>query len=112
MINYHGRQFRSRENTENGEVSAETIFEYRQAGELIWANYSGGKIRFGQLIGKINAANEIDLRYQHINFGGDLMTGVCHSTPEILANGQLILHEKWRWTSGDFSEGSSVVEEF
>jgi len=39
------------------------------------------------------------------------MTGICTSTPEILPDGKIRLHEKWRWTSGDLSEGESVIEE-
>jgi hypothetical protein len=39
------------------------------------------------------------------------MTGVCRSTAEILSDGRIRLLEKWQWTSGDFSEGESVVEE-
>jgi hypothetical protein len=39
------------------------------------------------------------------------MTGICRSTPEILPDGRIRLHEKWQWTSGDRSSGESIVEE-
>lgn len=39
------------------------------------------------------------------------MTGVCKSIPEILSNGKIRLYEKWKWTSGDKSEGKSIIEE-
>jgi hypothetical protein len=39
------------------------------------------------------------------------MTGICTSTPEVLENKKIILHEKWQWTSGDMSKGESVIEE-
>jgi hypothetical protein len=39
------------------------------------------------------------------------MTGECRSTPEVLSDGRVRSHEEWRWTSGDFSSGRSVVEE-
>jgi len=39
------------------------------------------------------------------------MTGVCTSKPEFLANGKIRLHESWKWTSGDKSEGKSINEE-
>lgn len=35
----------------------------------------------------------IDMRYQHINKTGKLMTGNCHSKPEILENGKEKLYE-------------------
>lgn len=110
-INYDNRTFRSVSNSESGEVSAETLFRYRQEGNLVWAEYSGGQIVRGQLIAVRDEEGVLDMRYQHVNEKGDLMTGVCASTPELLADGRLRLHEKWQWTSGDRSAGESVIEE-
>jgi hypothetical protein len=31
--------------------------------------------------------------------------------PEVLPDGKIRLRENWQWTSGDFSEGESVIEE-
>ena len=39
------------------------------------------------------------------------MTGRCASTPEVLADGRLRLHERWQWTCGGEEEGESTVEE-
>jgi hypothetical protein len=39
------------------------------------------------------------------------MTGKCYSTPEIMDNGKIRLHEIWEWTSGDCSKGNSIIEE-
>ena len=51
------------------------------------------------------------MRYQQVNNKGELMTGVCFSKSEILANGKIRLHETWQWTAGDKSKGTSVLEE-
>jgi hypothetical protein len=51
------------------------------------------------------------MRYQHLNQAGTFMSGKCFSTPEILPDGRIRLHEKWQWTSGDYSSGESVIEE-
>lgn len=74
--------------------------------------YSGGVIVKGFLIAKVLENDSLDIRYEHINQAGELMTGICHSTPEILTNRLIRLHEKWQWTSGDFSSGESIIEEF
>lgn len=111
-INYNQRRFRSVSNAANGEVGAETIFQYQQAGDLVWAEYRGGAIVFGTLIAKADAQGCLDMRYQHLNAAGELMTGRCHSTPEVLPDGRLRLHERWQWTSGDGSTGESVIEEW
>ncbi len=110
-INYDGRVFSSVGNSETGEVSAETVFQYHQSNDLIWAEYNGGAIVFGSLLAKVDKDGVLDMRYQHLNRQGNLMTGVCRSTPEILPDGRIRLFEKWQWTSGDFSEGESVIEE-
>jgi hypothetical protein len=110
-INYDNKTFTSVENSATGEVSAETVFHYHQKDNLIWAEYWGGAIVFGNLIGKIADNETLEIRYQHLNKHGELMTGKCFSTPETLSDGRIRLHEKWQWTSGDLSEGESIVEE-
>lgn len=111
MIDYDGRRFRSVSNSPTGEVGAETVFTYHQKGDVVWATYEGGAIRFGTLIAKVDGNGVLDMRYHHVNAAGELMTGVCRSTPERLPDGRIRLHEQWRWTSGDGSTGESVIEE-
>lgn len=110
-INYDKRVFKSVENSEGGEVSGETRFTYHQKGNVVWAEYEGGEIIFGTLIAKVFEDDSLEMRYQHLNVRGEFMTGKCDSKPEILADGRIRLHEKWRWTSGDFSTGESIIEE-
>ena len=110
-INYNKRIFKSASNSETGEVSSETRFYYHQKENLVWATYEGGAIVFGNLIAKVLADDSLEMRYQHLNVQGELMTGKCVSTPEILANGKIRLFERWQWTSADFSSGESVIEE-
>ena len=110
-FNYDGKKFRSIANSPGGEVGGGTTFHYHQDGELVWAEYSGGEIVYGTLIAKCRPDGVLDMRYQHLNESGELMTGECVSTPETLPDGRVRLHEKWRWTSGDLSAGESVIEE-
>jgi hypothetical protein len=111
MINYNDKIFKPVTNTENGESSAETVFYYKQTGDLLTAEYSGGKIRCGHLIGLVDGDGNIEMRYHQVNDNGKLMTGICFSRPEKLANGKIRLHESWEWTSGDRSKGQSIIEE-
>lgn len=111
MIDYNNKTFIAVANSDNGETSADTVFNYKQEGSMLTAHYKGGKIIYGHLIGLVNEAGIIDMHYHQINSEGKLMTGVCISKPEILANGKIRLHEEWQWTSGDLSSGQSVVEE-
>jgi hypothetical protein len=110
-MNYNNKIFRPICNTENGETSSETIFQYSQIGNILTSVYSGGKIKYGHLIGLVDYAGNIEMRYHQVNIKGELMTGMCVSKPEILQNGKIRLHENWEWTSGDKSKGTSIIEE-
>lgn len=110
-ISYDTKRFASVANSENGEVSGETIFHYHQSGNIVWADYAGGEIVRGMLIATVSEGGVLDMRYQHVNVRSELMTGKCISTPEVLADGRIRLHEKWQWTSGDLTSGESVIEE-
>ncbi|WP_026693048.1 hypothetical protein [Peribacillus kribbensis] len=111
MINYDGRKFVSVENTSNGEVSAQTFFEYKQEGNILSAAYSGGEIVKGTLIGIVHENGSLQFRYNHVNTRNEIRGGVCTSTPEMLPDGRIRLSEKWRWTDDNQSEGESVIEE-
>jgi hypothetical protein len=111
MINYNDKIFRPVVNSENGETSNDTVFIYKQIGNILTSEYSGGKIIKGHLIGLVDENGEIEMRYHQVNQKGELMTGICKSKPEILENGKIRLHETWQWTSGDKSKGQSIIQE-
>ena len=111
MINYNNKEFRSIQNSATGEVSDETVFRYRQEGNIVTAEYEGGEIIFGTLIATVDNHGVLDMRYQHLNQASELMTGKCVSTPELLGDGRIRLHEKWQWTCGNEAKGESVAEE-
>ena len=108
---YGGRLFRPIEASDSSQTNTDTIFKYEQNDDLVTATYSGGNIQFGQIIGKVDANGILDMRYQHVDRNGELMTGYCKTTPEVLPNGKIRLHEKWRWTCGHRAKGKSVLEE-
>ena len=110
-MDYHDRKFRAVQNTENGETSVETIFHYKQKGNILTSEYSGGRIKKGHLLGLVDTAGNIEMRYHQVNNDDVLMTGICSSKPEVLPNGKLRLHESWQWTSGNKTKGRSIIEE-
>ena len=110
-INYNGKVFIPKVNSENGEVDEETIFQYHQSSNVLWAEYAGGEVIRGHLIGTVSDKGVLDFHYQHINEKGQIRIGKCRSTPHILPNGKLELHEEWQWLNGDKSVGSSILIE-
>ena len=110
-INYNNRKFRPVSNSENGEASSDMVFHYEQRENILTCTYSGISIKVGHLIGLVNGNGVIEMNYHQVNINNELMTGLCHSKPEIMENGKIRLHESWQWTSGDKSKGNSILEE-
>jgi hypothetical protein len=110
-MNYNNKIFRPVQNSENGETTEETIFVYKQTGNILTSEYKGGQIVNGHLIGLVGKNGDIEMRYHQVNEKGELMTGICHSKPELNQNGKIRLYENWKWTSGDMSSGESILEE-
>lgn len=110
-ICYDGRRCIPKMNSENGEVSEQTTFTYHQNGKLLWADYSGGDILRGSLIGTVSINGELDFVYHHMNQDMQVKTGKCHSVPTVLENGKMELSEQWEWTSGECSKGESLLME-
>jgi len=109
-INLNNRKFKSLSNSANGEISDTTIFHYYQRSEMIWAEYFGGEILKGFLIGKI-FNRSLQFSYQHMNHSKEIMTGKCKTQISLNENGKIQLNEEWEWTCKDYSKGTSKLIE-
>jgi hypothetical protein len=107
-VSLQGRRFAATR-AQGGDVSVETVFDYAQDGDLIWARYAGGDIRLGHLAGT-RRGDTLDFRYAHVTVNGDTASGHCVSSVGRLADGRLSLHERWELDSRPGS-GESVLEE-
>lgn len=108
-ICYDGKFFVPQENAENGEVDGNTLFEYHQKGNMIWADYAGGEIMKGHLIGTAAETGELDFYYQHMNTKKQVLVGICHSVPHMGRDGKIKLYETWQWLNDDKSKGKSII---
>lgn len=110
-IDLTNKKFKSINSSDNGEVNTETIFLYNQTDDIIYADYYGGCILKGQLLGKVINNEYIEFTYHHLNDNMEMMTGKCTSFPELDMDGKIILKETWQWTCKDRSCGKSVLKE-
>ncbi len=110
-MNLHDKIFRAESNSPSGEVRGATQFHYHQDGDVIWAEYSGGEIRCGRIVGRVVDDSRFEIRYHHLNTAGVLRAGTCTTRVETQGDGTLRLIETWRWLDGDDREGASVLVE-
>ena len=107
MTSLDGRRFTALGNSASGQVGEGTIFHYHQDGDLVWASFSGGQVRHGDLVGT-RTGDELDFRYVHLDTDAVTSSGRCHSRIE---NGpRLLVHETWQWESKP-GAGTSVLAE-
>lgn len=111
MINYNNKKFEVVSSSVNSETTSNTVFVYKQTGNIVTCTYKAGAIIEGHLLSLVADDGTINMRYHQINIKGELTTGICTYTPKINAKGTLTLHEAWQWTSGDKSSGSSILQE-
>jgi len=67
MINYNNKIFKPIVNSENGETSNDTVFHYKQVGDILTSEHSGGKIVKGHLIGTVDKYGNINMVYHQVN---------------------------------------------
>jgi hypothetical protein len=82
---------------------------YHQDGDLVWAEFSGGSVSHGRLVGHRAANGCLELAYSYRLTSGDLVAGRCTSWPEVLPDGRIRLTEHFHRLDG--TAGVSVLEE-
>lgn len=106
MLNYHGRRFRPAE-TE----AADRVAVYSQDGSLLWGEFTGGGVRRGALAGTCAPDGVLDFAYCMVLDGDQVISGRCHSTPSLRADGGIDLREQWQRYGPDGSTGISHLTE-
>ena len=92
-----------------GEVGAETVFEYHQDGDLVWARYTGGSIRLGHLVGTRDG-DTIDFRYSQLKPKARPPTAIAGPRCTNCRTAASSSRETWEWESRA-GTGTCVVEE-
>lgn len=108
-LSLDGRTLAGVDNSDAGEVSGETRFHFRQDGERIYAEYSGGPIVEGHLLGTMDDG-VWDTRYVQINNAGVTSSGHSIGTVLELPDGRVRVEDQWEWES-KAGTGESVLEE-
>lgn len=108
MINYDGRKFRP---VGTDPAEERRVAVYRQDGDLIWGEFTGGKARRGSLAGCCAADGTLDFAYCMVLESGEVISGHCRSTPRVLSDGRIRLDEVWERYGQHASNGVSYLEE-
>jgi hypothetical protein len=94
----------------NGVVNHLTVFTFSQTGNMVSAEYSGGKIAKGYLVGAITD-NKLSFCYCQLQTDGKMDNGRSDCEIARSEKGKLQLVEHFQWGSRNDETGTNVFEE-
>ena len=95
-FNFNNKIFSLLENSENGKVNSETIFKYKQEGNLVTADYYGGSIKYGKIIAHLSNKT-LDMLYQCITTENELKAGKAIAKISLTNHNKIKLKLNWEW---------------
>ncbi|WP_068468843.1 hypothetical protein [Candidatus Protochlamydia phocaeensis] len=110
-INLDGIKMHVIKTAENGVVNQETIFHFSQQEGMIFAEYQGGKIYKGFLVGKLSTPHQLEFSYCQLQLDGKLDNGISTCQLERNKEGKIILIEYFEWKSRPGEFGTNIFQE-
>ena len=105
MISYEGKVFRKAGGGDG------TFARYRQDGDLVWADFTGGKVRRGTVTGTCAPDGTLKLAYTMVLETGEVISGQTVNVPEWQPDGRVVLREEWQRFGENAASGVSYLEE-
>lgn len=105
-LNFNNKKFALLENSTNGKVDTETIFIYKQKGNLVTAEYHEGRIAYGKIIALLNK-DKLDMLYQCMTTDNQLKAGKAIANITLSENQKIKLKLDWEWLNGNKTSGNS-----
>jgi hypothetical protein len=93
------RQFEVLETSPTSSISRDTWFEFHEQQGIVEANYAGGAIARGRLIGERDRES-VSTAYAQLRTDGRMETGTAKMKLQRGADGRLVLREDFLWSDG------------
>lgn len=111
VIDLNGRVFVPVHNTVGGAVTDATKFIFQQKNTQVTADYSGGDIESGHIVGRFLNPDTAELVYHCLTQSGELKAGQAKAKFSVSEHGRLCIDMQWQWLNGDQTAGTSHYEE-
>ena len=105
-FDFNNKRFALIQNSDNGQVNTETIFNYKQDDNLVTADYFGGSIKYGKIIAELKD-DQLNMLYQCFTTDHQLKAGKALAQIELTENGKIKLSLNWQWLTDRNDKGIS-----
>ena len=109
MVNLDGIRMRAEKTAANGVINKKTIFHFHQKENCVWAEYAGGRVARGYLVGLLSD-DKLEFRYCQMDSDGKLDGGVSVCDVELDPSHRIRLIEHFEWESRAGS-GTNVIQQ-
>jgi hypothetical protein len=109
MFNLNNLKMNVIQTAPNGVINKDTIFVFSQDGCQVWAEYSGGRVIRGYLVG-ILKGSQLQFRYCQMEEGDVLNGGVSNCKVLISKDGFIQIVEEFQWESKE-GTGVNIIQE-
>lgn len=106
QFDFNNKKFALIQNSENGQVNNDTIFEYKQDGNLVTADYLGGTIKYGKVIADLQG-DKLSMLYQCLTIDNELKAGKAIAEISVSENEKIKLKLNWEWLTNGNDKGTS-----
>lgn len=110
MISLNNVKMNVIQTASNGVVNKDTVFRFKQEGDIVTSEYVGGRVIAGFLVGKIKN-EELIFSYCQLQDDGTLDNGVSSCELGKSADGKIRLLEHFEWKSRPGEKGTNIFEE-
>jgi len=105
-IYFNNKKFVLIQNSDNGQVNSDTVFEYKQDGNLVTADYYGGSIKYGKIVAKLSG-EQLEMLYQCLTTDNQLKAGKAIAQITLTENNKIKLSLEWEWLTSSLEKGKS-----
>ena len=92
-------------------ASGKTRFHFWQDGMVFYADYFGGDVREGHIIGQFTGDMTGEMLYHCLTTDKHLKAGKAEATFSEMEDNRIAFDLDWEWINGDHSWGKSRYEE-
>src|SRR5215203_6648854 len=103
-IYFNNKKFVLIQNSDNGQVNSDTVFEYKQDGNLVTADYYGGSIKYGKIVAKLSG-EQLEMLYQCLTTDNQLKAGKAIAQITLTENNKIKLSLEWEWLTSSLEKG-------
>jgi hypothetical protein len=105
-FDFNNKKFALIQNSSNGQVNTDTIFEYKQDDNLVTADYYGGSIKYGKIIAKLTG-EQLEMLYQCLTTDNQMKAGKAIGQISLTENNKIKLSLEWEWLTNSSEKGKS-----